>query len=92
MIVATPDGPTGPAGPAGRDYFDDWSARYDADVAHTAGFPFAGYDDVLAAIVTRADVRSGMSVLDLGTGTGAVAGRVVDSGCRTISTSRRRRP
>lgn len=78
--------PHGPPGPAGRRFFDDWSERYDADVARLTDFPFAGYDDVMAAIVDGAEVGVGTTVLDLGTGTGTVAGRFVDAGCKVWAT------
>ena len=41
-----------------------------------ADFPFWGYDDVLDTIVRQADVIPGLAVLDLGTGTGALAVRL----------------
>lgn len=53
--------------------FDGWAGDYDrivADTADAAGFPFAGYRQVLAAVAAAADPRPGRSVLDLGTGTG----------------------
>jgi ubiquinone/menaquinone biosynthesis C-methylase UbiE len=67
-----------------RGLFDEWAGSYDADVAANQGFPFAGYDRVLARIVTRAGVQPGMRVLDLGTGTGALAARFVAAGCDVV--------
>lgn len=67
-----------------RELFDRWAASYDDDVARFAAFPFAGYDEVLDRIVTAAAPRRGAAVLDLGTGTGALAARFVAGGCEVI--------
>jgi putative AdoMet-dependent methyltransferase len=61
--------------------FDPWAETYDQDVATYSVFPFAGYEQVLERIVTLADARPGMDVLDLGTGTGNLAVRFMEQGC-----------
>jgi putative AdoMet-dependent methyltransferase len=68
--------------------FDRWAAAYDADVAASAaegaaggvGFPFAGYDRVLARVVELADLTPGMTVLELGPGTGNLTAQLVERG------------
>ncbi len=61
--------------------FDDWAATYDQSVADWQAFPFTGYDEVLRTIVRLAGPRPGLSVLDLGTGTGNLASLFVQAGC-----------
>lgn len=61
--------------------FDGWAASYDVDTADESQFPFVGYVGALDAVVRRADAQPGMSVLDLGTGTGALAARFAALGC-----------
>jgi putative AdoMet-dependent methyltransferase len=60
--------------------FDDWATQYDQDV-DGEGFPFTGYQRVLTEIVRLADVRGGMTLLDLGVGTGNLAELFLPSGC-----------
>lgn len=60
--------------------FDQWAAQYDADVTQE-GFPFTGYRQALAEIVRQADVRAGMTILDLGTGTGNLSEMFLPLGC-----------
>jgi putative AdoMet-dependent methyltransferase len=60
--------------------FDDWATQYDQDV-DGEGFPFTGYQRVLTEIVRLADVRAGMTLLDLGVGTGNLAERFLPSEC-----------
>ncbi|HVK75290.1 MAG TPA: methyltransferase domain-containing protein [Kofleriaceae bacterium] len=67
-----------------RELFDRWARSYDASVIDSAGFPFAGYDDVLDRIVALSGAGPGLTVLDLGTGTGALAARFVEVGCDVI--------
>jgi len=69
--------------------FDRWAARYDRSVSDTAQgelFPFAGYDRVLDGICRAMEPKPGMAVLDLGTGTGNLARRILDLGCRVWGT------
>ena len=61
--------------------FDDWAETYDESVVDYTGFPFEGYERVLAAIVRRAEAERRMVVLDLGIGTGSLAERFVALGC-----------
>jgi len=71
-----------------QSLFDRWAASYDADVAASAaegaagghGFPFAGYDRVLARVVELAAPAPGMVVLELGPGTGKLTARLVERG------------
>ncbi len=61
--------------------FDEWADRYDETVRSGHGFPFAGYDAVLARVAALADVEGCHRVLDLGIGTGNLAKRFADCGC-----------
>ncbi len=61
--------------------FDPWAETYDADVAALNKFPFDGYERALATAVQLAAPERGMSVLDLGTGTGNLAARFHKRGC-----------
>lgn len=62
--------------------FDTWAQHYDAPVTSTNGdFPFGGYERILGAVVTQAEVKPGMRVLDLGIGTGNLTQRFVAWGC-----------
>ncbi len=63
-----------------HEEFDDWAETYDASVSNDQ-FPFLGYPDVLTNMVSLAQVRPGMSVLDLGTGTGNLAAGFARVGC-----------
>lgn len=65
-----------------RALFDRWALEYDQVLSESTGqYPFDGYDDVLSALVTLAKPEPGMMVLDLGIGTGNLAGRFVSQGC-----------
>ncbi len=67
-----------------KDLFDNWAAHYDESLQETAGFPFEGYDEVLTGVVSGAGVEAGAKVLDIGTGTGALAARLAALGCRVL--------
>jgi putative AdoMet-dependent methyltransferase len=60
--------------------FDEWAETYDDSVL-TDRFPFQGYRDVLTRIFALAETRPGLPVLDLGTGTGNLAGLFARAGC-----------
>jgi putative AdoMet-dependent methyltransferase len=60
--------------------FDEWAMTYDASVA-VDQFPFYGYENVLNKIIALADAKPGLSILDLGTGTGNLASRFTALGC-----------
>lgn len=64
--------------------FDEWAHTYDRDVAAAGGFPFAGYARALKTIWELAGTGPGMSVLDLGVGTGNLARRFLASGCDVL--------
>jgi len=65
--------------------FDSWAETYDQDTASNA-FPFTGYAQALDAVVKLAAPRTGMHVLDVGTGTGTLARRFLEAGCRVTAT------
>ena len=64
-----------------NELFDSWAERYDDGLKGAAGFPFEGYELVLGAVVGGAGVEAGANVLDVGTGTGALAARFAGLGC-----------
>jgi len=61
--------------------FDEWAESYDESVDERSGFPFEGYERILDLVAERAGVEPGMDILDLGIGTGNLAGRLVGRGC-----------
>lgn len=66
--------------------FDAWASRYDQDVLDESCFPFIGYQQVLAMAVQLSAPQAGMRVLDLGTGTGNLAGVFAAHGCQVWAT------
>ncbi len=60
--------------------FDEWAESYDASVSADQ-FPFYAYKKVLTRTAKLARAQAGMSVLDLGTGTGNLARLLVRRGC-----------
>ncbi len=60
--------------------FDEWAESYDASVSADQ-FPFYAYKRVLTRTVELAQTQAGMSVLDLGTGTGNLARLFALRGC-----------
>jgi putative AdoMet-dependent methyltransferase len=67
-----------------QNLFEKWAATYDHSVQDKKSFPFAGYDQVLETIVEQADLQSSNSVLDLGTGTGNLAARLLKKTLRVV--------
>ncbi len=62
--------------------FDNWAKSYDNSITSDKdGFPFAGYEMILEQVVTLADVKPNMRILDLGIGTGNLAEKFINKGC-----------
>jgi len=64
-----------------REIFDEWAEDYDPS-RDSQGFPFAGYDAVRETVLRECGARPGLSVLDLGVGTGTLTARLIEAGCR----------
>lgn len=60
--------------------FNKWAATYDDSLQDSAGFPFEGYLDVLRKLHELSSPQPTSRVLDLGTGTGALADLFTRSG------------
>jgi putative AdoMet-dependent methyltransferase len=67
--------------PFSADEFNPWAESYDHDVASQGRFPFNGYQQVLQTVIRLAQPGSGMTVLDIGTGTGNLAQLFAARGC-----------
>lgn len=67
-----------------KELFNGWAGDYDASLKDTSGFPFEGYNAVLAGVVGGSGVGAGAAVLDVGTGTGALAARFASLGCYVL--------
>jgi putative AdoMet-dependent methyltransferase len=65
--------------------FDHWADSYDQEVETSASrFPFAGYSQVLSTLWEQARVTPGMTVVDLGVGTGNLSRLFLESGCQVL--------
>ena len=62
--------------------FDSWAGNYDHSVHANDDFPVAGYTQVLDEVVRLADLRPGMTILELGIGTGNLAMRLTGQGIK----------
>jgi len=65
--------------------FDRWATHYDDDV-RDEGFPLTGYQHVLIETVRLADAKAGMTILDLGVGTGNLSGKFAHLDCELYCT------
>jgi len=62
--------------------FDNWAKNYDNSITSDKDdFPFAGYERILEQVVSLANVKPNMRILDLGIGTGSLAAHFVNQGC-----------
>lgn len=68
-----------------KEGFDAWAAEYDRNVRETdeaSGYPFAGYDALMSWL--RQEITAGTgscgSYMDVGVGTGKLAGELYDVG------------
>ena len=62
--------------------FDDWAAAYDGETERASGYPFEGYQQLLARIVEICQPQAHEHILDLGCGTGSLAARFLPFGCQ----------
>jgi len=65
-----------------KDLFNSWANNYDEDLETPNDFPFDGYEKVLDTIVKEAQTEKGMTIFDLGSGTGNLSAKFYDLGCR----------
>lgn len=63
--------------------FDEWAKTYDESVI-TDAFPFGAYTKMIERIVELSQPIPKMDILDLGTGTGAIAARFTALGCNVV--------
>ena len=69
--------------PDREELFDAWAAKYDASVGD-ATFPLIGYEKVLDEAIAQAELWDGARALDVGTGTGNLAARLLAGGCGEV--------
>jgi putative AdoMet-dependent methyltransferase len=69
-----------PNDPFPSSEFDNWAESYNRSICIDQ-FPFHGYERLLDKVVALADAKPGLSILDLGTGTGNLAIRFSALGC-----------
>ena len=74
-----------------KEGFDAWAEEYDRSVRETdeaSGYPFAGYDALMSWLrqeITAEGSRSCGSYLDVGIGTGKLAGELYDRGFQSVA-------
>jgi putative AdoMet-dependent methyltransferase len=66
--------------------FDRWAAGYDQDVLNENVFPFIGYRQLMAKLVSEGSPLRGKKVLDLGCGTGNLVSFMIQEGAEAWST------
>jgi cyclopropane fatty-acyl-phospholipid synthase-like methyltransferase len=71
-----------PPDPFPSSDFDAWAETYDGDLIAQNRFPFDGYEQALDTVLQLSAPEVGMSVLDIGTGTGNLAVRFAQRGCK----------
>lgn len=64
-----------------EQHFDYWASTYDRSVTSSDAYPFAGYEDVLGCVITRANIGPEHRVIDVGIGTGNLSMRIAPTGC-----------
>lgn len=63
-----------------EEQFDRWAASYDDAISDDTTFPFDGYGRVLQRVVDSAAIQGGMSLLELGPGSGNLTQKLVAAG------------